>query len=404
MRRCTATLMTLAALGLVAFCAAPARAAPNVEIVVNNSLYAGGEITASLNQYMQNITNQGYNPILTTTNFADAAALRNHLANRRSTQGLAGAVFVGELPAAQFEIAAHAGWSYEAFAADYYYQDLDGVWADTNANNILDSFTGNVAPEIWFGRLSTAPLVNLHSGRTEAGMLNDYFARNNAYRTGQLRVSTNGLAFIDDDWAGFAANWSSGLSQAVSGNVTVVSNFATTNATNLATQLNSGYEHVLLAAHSNAALHKFKPMAGDVWQGGTVNNTDVAGMDPNVLFYNLFACNVGDFTTEGYIGGEYVFGTDTGLIGVETTKIGSMLEFEHYFTPLGDGESFGEAMQAWWTSVSDLGYLTQNDQDWYLGMTLLGDPLLHTQAYMPEPTSLAILAAGAMLLRRRRRT
>ena len=74
----------------------------NVEIVVNSTLYSSGQITAGLNQYMRDITRQGYNPILTTANSTDSASdLRSHLAaTYNSIGGLAGTVFVGDLPIA----------------------------------------------------------------------------------------------------------------------------------------------------------------------------------------------------------------------------------------------------------------------------------------------------------------
>lgn len=375
-------------------------ASANVEVVVNNSLYAGGLITAGLNQYLQNIRNQGYNPILTTTNFAGESALRTHLANRHNSQGLAGAVFIGDLPVANYEIAAHGSWKYEDFPCDLYFQDMDGTWGDSDSNGKYDSHTGDVAPEIWVGRLLTHTLTGLHPNRTEAGMLNDYFARNNAYRTSQLSLSNNGLAYVDDDWQGSASTWGNDMGAALGGTVTIVSDGATTVATDYKNRLQTEYEHVLLCAHSNSSLHRFK--IGSAWTGGDVNNSDLEAVDPQVFFYNLFACSNADYTAGGYMAGEYVFGTDLGLLSVGSSKTGSMLHFGDYFDPLGEGEIFGEAWKNWWLARAASGF-NDYEKDWHYGMTMIGDPLLLTQEFIPEPTTLSLLVLGGLALIRRRR-
>ena len=348
----------------------------HVEIVVDSALYASGEITESIAQYIQDVRAQGYAPTLTTTAFADAAALRAHLANRYNTDGLAGAVFVGDVPIAQYEIAAHADWSAETFPIDLYFQDLDGAWADGDADGKYDDHTGDVAPEIFVGRMVTSKLTGLHSGRTEAGLLNDYFAKNHAYRRGNLSTSTNALAYVDDDWIPWASSWGGNMQSAVEGTVTIVSDAATTDSADYEAHLaNESYEHVLICAHSNSSYHTFKSGGG-----GKTYNSELAGLDPEVLFYNLFACSNARYTNNGYMAGEYVFGTDVGLLSVGSTKTGSMQRFYNYFNPLGAGETFGDAWQEWFDAIAAYGF-SASEKDWYYGMTMVGDPLLATQAY-----------------------
>ena len=380
----------------------------NVEVVVNAQLHASGEIAAGLATYLADIRLQGYTPILTTTGFADAAALRAHLAARRAAEGLAGAVLIGDLPAAYYEIAEHTDafgydWEYESFPSDLYFQDLDGAWTDADADGSHDGHAGNVAPEIWLGRLVTHQQVSLHPGRTEAGLLNDYFARNHAYRFGRLGVPEDALAYIDDDWAGYwGSRWAADLAAAVGGAVTRIDQAATTTAWDYKQRLQAGWEHVLLCAHSNVVLHRFK--IGDDWAGGDVLNADLAPADPNVLFYNLYACSSGRLDREGFLAGEYVFGTNMGLLAVTSAKTGSMLEFDDYFDPLGDGRTFGGAWLSWWAQRA-VGGFSAGEKDWHYGMTLLGDPLLVTQAYLPipEPAALSLLSLGLAAVVRRRR-
>ncbi len=350
----------------------------NVEVIVNSSLYASGDITDSLDQYLLDIRAQGYAPTLTTTAFANAADLRAHLANRYATDGLAGAVFVGDIPRANYEIAAHGVWSAETFPVELYFQDLDGTWVDADSDGKYDDHTGSVAPEIWLGRLATDRLTSLHEGRTEAGMLNDYFAKNHAYRRGNLSTSNNGLAYIDDDWSASAPGWASAMQGAVDGTVTTVNVETETNAADYEYRLaNESYEHLLLAAHSNSAYHLFKSGGG-----GSTYASELAGLNPNVLFYNLFACSAAKFTVNGFLAGEYVFGTDTGLLSVGSAKTGSMLAFEQYFSPLGDGATFGDAWRGWFNFEATGGF-NPTEKDWSYGMTMIGDPLLMSQEFQP---------------------
>ena len=403
MRRATIVRLTAAVMiGALASAPAVAGDARNVEIVVNAQLYGSGELSGALDRYLSDIRRQGYTPILTTTPFADAAALRSHLAGRYRDEGLAGALLIGDLPAPAFEIDEHGSWEYERFPADLYYQDLDGTWADANGNGVLDAHGGNVAPEIWLGRLATHTLTGLHAGRTEAGLLNEYFARNHAYRSGLLSVAETGLAYVDDDWRTWASSWGNELRVAVAGPVTIVSEPSVTTAEDYKARLAEEHEHLLLCVHSTATRHEFE-VGGE--EAGSFESGDVAAVGPEALFYNLFACSNADYTTEGYLAGEYVFGSDVGLLAVGSSKVGSMLSLGDYFGPLGAGEPFGEAWLSWWEARAVHGF-NVTERDWHYGMTMIGDPLLTRQRFLPipEPATLGLLAAlGAVLLRRRRR-
>lgn len=380
----------------------------NVEVIVNPSLYASGQIATGLNQYLADLTSQGYAPRLTTTTFATSASLRSHLANRYTTSGLAGAVFIGDLPVEHFERDGQfddSEW-YEQFACDLYYTDLNGAWSDTTGNSVYDAHTGNVAPEIWLGRLSASNLTDLHSGQTEGSLLNTYFQKNHAYRQGQIGLPEKGLAYIDDDWAPWANEWGKALGNSVGGNKDIVSDGVVTCAADYKSRLDpsssTGYETVLLAAHSSSDYHAFK--IGGQFSGGYVDSSEIADWNPQALFYNLFACSNADYESADYMGGEYIFGTDLGLLAVGSTKTGSMLDFDPYYNSLGAGSTFGDAMQAWWQYQAADGF-SDSDRDWFYGMTILGDPTLRMQAYMvPEPQAIVLLGLGVLglLLGRRR--
>jgi hypothetical protein len=405
------TACLLAALLVLAAASAAHAINRNVEIVVESELYSSGAISAGLAQYAADITAQGWTPIITpwvldTNDINAAATLRSHLAARQQTQGLSGTVFIGHLPVQNVYVPAGGGISGESTPCDLFFMDLDGSWTSSGAYGFLPDThaagTGDIGPDIFFGRLTTWNMTLLHPGRTEASLLNAYFAKNHAYRTGALTVPRTGLVYTEDDWT--PGSRVPALELAVDDVVTSIWNDPAvpgdpTTAADYKWRLaNESYEHVLLSAHSSATLHQLT--------GGTVTSSELDGLAPENLFYNLFACSAAKFTDFGCIGNEYIFGAGDGLIVVSSSKTGSMQShtMEDYFGPLGLGATFGEALQAWWIDGVDPDGHTATEAAWSYGMTILGDPLLQTQTYMPEPATLALLAAGlvALTIRRRR--
>lgn len=396
------------------FCAAVAQAT-NVEVIVDNALYNTGQITASLNTYISDLQTQGYNPILTTTAFTSAAALRSHLAaNYNAPGGLAGAVMIGDLPVARYErynetFSGFDNVPYESFANDLYYMDVNGSWTDSRttggvagSNGILDTHTGNVAPEIFVSRMDVSKLA--YAGSTQASLINSYLAKDHAYRQGQLRMPQNGLAYVDDTWSANAAGWGASLKKSLAGSVTVVSSPTSTTAADYVNRIASAtspkYESVYLASHSTFEYHTFSTASGG--SEGAVHCWQIENADPQALSYNLFCCSAGDYDSDPsqpYLAGQYVFRSSKGLLAVSPTKTGGMLDLDSYYTPLGNGATYGEAYLQWWQSEfpRNTPENPYRAQDWFYGMTMTGDPFLRTQAYaMPEPSTIVLLAIGGV--------
>ncbi|MCK5785006.1 MAG: T9SS type A sorting domain-containing protein, partial [Candidatus Sabulitectum sp.] len=50
-------------------------------------------------------------------------------------------------------------------------------------------------------------------------------------------------------------------------------------------------------------------------------------------------------------------------------------KFAQFYTPLGNGASFGEAYKAWWDYIISGGF-NPSEQYWHLGMVVIGDPTI----------------------------
>ena len=118
--------------------------------------------------------------------------------------------------------------------------------------------------------------------------------------------------------------------------------------------------------------------------GDWVESQDIQDRDPPVLFYNLFACGPGLFTDENYLAGAYIFHTTYGLITIASSKSGSMLNFQDYNRPLGEGRSIGEAFYDWFDTQAPFQLW---EQEWYYGMVLNGYPTL----CIPPATQLQVV-------------
>ncbi len=170
--------------------------------------------------------------------------------------------------------------------------------------------------------------------------------------------------------------------------VDVVTHPDETRASNYKTELLKPRSWVQLCAHSNIHLHAF---AADP-PSGYVSNTYLSETEPpQAYFYNLFCCSSGRFTTNEYIAGWYLFdkaggGNCQGLAVIASSKSGSMLSFEDFYLPLGQGKVIGDAFKNWWIKR---GPSHDNVEiSWFYGMVLLGDPTLTWyKGCVPIPTT-----------------
>jgi hypothetical protein len=337
-------------------------------IIVNSDLRSN--IQASLDQYMVDLAVDGYEVELISASGGTPEEFRSFLYDKYQ-EGLQGAVLIGDLPIAWYEISCWEPIEHEEFPCDLYYMDLDGIWEDTDGEGMYDSHSGEVDPEIWVGRLTASPM-NIY-GADEATLLNNYFRKNHLYRIGQLPLAARALLYIDDDWEGSSFSWGKAVSSAYP-DPTVISDPYETVDSDYENRLPQNHELIQVCAHSDPLAHYFSTPVGD---GGATSVGTVVGIDPQAVFYNLFACSNSRFIENDYMGGWYIFCQTFGLASIGSTKTGSMLYFDAFYEPFGLGSTFGEAFTAWFSEIL-WGGQSSSDICWFYGMTLCGDPTLRS--------------------------
>jgi hypothetical protein len=342
-------------------------------IVCNGDLYP--EISSSLiGDYVPELEQEEFAVSVAVTPDADRGgsdvALRNQLIDFYEEHGYFYALLVGDLPVPFYEMD-YEGWGYEYFPIDLYYMDLDGEWVDEDDNGIWDGHyhgDGDWFADIPVGRWTAGRLT--YDGHTEAELIQNYIAKDVAYRSGGNPCQERALCYIDDDWSYWGYEWTDAVALAYD-DVTGIFDPDETYAEDYEGRLDDDYEFIQLCAHSSWLLHQFT-------LDGVYSYThyfEVYDIKPKSLFYNLFACSNARYTEYNYMAGWYTFmDDDCGLVAIGSTKTGSMLNFEDFYAPLGADYSIGESFRIWMELWADAG---GESRPWHYGMTLIGDPTLY---------------------------
>lgn len=330
-------------------------------IFLEISLYPA--LQSSLDLFMLDLTGEGYDVSLVTMSGGSPESFRTLLQSYYAG-GMQGCLLIGDLPVPWYETEG------EEFPCDLFYMDLDGVFDDADADGMFESHTGNVAPEIYVGRLTASPLTL--DGANEVDLLLNYFEKNHRYRCGLMPVDNRALVYVDDDWAG--PGWSFDMAGAYGRRTTVYDRW-TTWGPDYMDRLPQDYEIIGVFVHSWSGGHAFKDPT-EAWSWVYVN--EIKAVQPRAHFYNLFACSNSRYVEPDYCGGWYIFCPDQGLASIGSAKTGSMLNFQDFYNPFGEGMEIGEAFRRWFETQAGGGF-AQWEIDWYYGMTLCGDPTLTLQ-------------------------
>ncbi len=144
-------------------------------LLVDAGVYPG--ITGGLSTFQNDLELEGYAIEVWEIQGGTASDIRNDLQAEYASGSLVGAMAIGDIP---------TGWmdnGYGEYPIDMYLMDMNGSWTDSNSDGLFESYS-NGAPEIWLGRLT--PTYLTFASETE--LLNLYFEKNHAYRTGAMSL------------------------------------------------------------------------------------------------------------------------------------------------------------------------------------------------------------------------
>ncbi|MBN2208004.1 MAG: hypothetical protein JW759_01725 [Candidatus Coatesbacteria bacterium] len=346
-------------------CPLQGESAGRVAIVVNSNLYP--LIEDQLIVWVSDINADGFEALLVEATFENVQDLRAALnAAWRSEEGLVGCILVGDFPVPWYGIFDDQG-KLDDFPCDLYYEDLDGEFIDSDSDGMFDGHVdgeGNTSPDIWLGRVLASPM----SGN-EAGLVRRYLARNHQYRLGEVEAPDRALLFIDDDWADLAVQWEDALGWLYD-DIKTITDHERTNAEEYLKRLHDGYEWVDVMVHSDPSAHYFS------YRGvySMLYNSELRTAAMNCLFYVPFSCSNSRYVEPDYMGGWYIFGENSlGLSVIGSTKSGSIYYGDEMYKKLSEGECLGEAFRSWFVQQAPY---SDDDVEWFYGLTFLGDPTL----------------------------
>jgi Dockerin type I domain len=338
-----------------------------VYLIVSSNLYNHQPINIqnSLQQYIQDLQQQGCQVEIvlwndTLNGIGHAAPLRQFLLDAFLNENLDGAVLIGDIPYVEYYQCTWQGIVY-GYPIDLYYRDLNGVWADTSGNGILDVHRAGVSSEIWVGRIYPLPLLQAYGNGTdeeEIAAINSYFLKNHAFRIKDISTSIGTVArkglLYSNGYAVTGGNWL----RLIYDEVEEVYNENTTmqNYITLLDNSGPGFESIVIGNHG----------AGSVFADGLFHVEEILQYDPKTVFVNIHSCEPQNFE-RNLPGTAYVFAPTNGLTTLGPSNWGVSADVDFYFY-LSQGYSIGASLREWgiFNEMMDQNY----------GTTILGDPLL----------------------------
>ena len=352
-------------------------------VIVNSSIY--NQLSEKIERYAYDINYvYGCEVIMKIVTGGDHTNIKSLITSNKTN--LDGAVFIGDIAAAFYEVAndydGYAGWEdkegygYAEFPCDLYYMDLDGTWTDADGDGKYDAHTGNVKPEIFVGRISTANMGKLLS---EKEGLESYLDKNHKFWMGYTTVNKKfGLTYTDTDIWAANNHFKTDIKKLYgSSNYDIVKyGDAVFGKTDYLDRLTDNrYEFIQLACHAS---YDHLGMSG----GGIYSN-EIFNNDIQSIGYNLYCCSACNWTvvlpnsSQGFLAGSHVYNTsNSSLVVVGSAKTGGMLKFAKFYTPLGNSKTMGESLKQWWINANGNSHANKIIY-YHYGMTIIGDPMVN---------------------------
>jgi hypothetical protein len=311
--------------------------------------------------------------------------VKDKLKDLYKNNGLLGAVIIGNVPMVWFDSEGTlTGGQTGDYVSDYWYMNIDGTFQDTDGDGMFNwkmnyHLEQESLPEIWIGRIKP-PVV----GEEGINLLKSYFDRNHKYRTGKLPNNEkllwlHTIALAEENTmttGGDLEKWykESGVYDSVNWskvwkieNIDIVFD----NSGDKEERLKKASQEYLNKLQNNQ--YEFVAYSGhgtESYQEYGISSEDIKSIKPKVYFGVFTSCSLGDYSSENYIGGWYLFaGNGLAMMMRTFPSLGSAPNIQDLYLLVNGGglnqrKTFGEAFKYHVGHVS------------WQATTLLGDPTL----------------------------
>lgn len=351
----------------------------NLLVVVNSEIHS--LIQPEITQYKADLESEGYTVQVISYNCKTPSQLRETIRNYDPD----GVFLIGDFPVAWFEIYPYTmeieggiyAYDYHTiFPTDFYYMDLDGIWMDSDGNGYFDKHTGNVEPEVFFGRLTTSQMDALGE---EVEITKDYLERAHQYRTGLMEVKDKALIYWCKEYDCGGRDTLREIYESVDiidfqemsgGQIDYLGG----GKEDFLQKIREGYQFVILGGlgHSGST----EVTMGD----DQLYCSDLIDANPRSQFYVLHSCLNSRYTDSGFIAGYFAY-SGKGLISIGgSSEGGGIGRGQPFYESLQFGASFGEAMKDFFTVMVSTDapeqYINYRLATHSYSTILLGDPTL----------------------------
>jgi hypothetical protein len=348
----------------------------SVAIFIDSNTYPN--LTNEIQRLKSDIINDlGVNVFIFADNWNDIEEIKDILIDKYNHEELIGAILIGDIPTAYFEYQ-NSG----SVPTDRYFQDLSDNFIDVDGDGKFEREyymweTDVMMREIWTARIK--PPVG---GSEAIVLLRNYLDRNHNYRTGNLTyekkmlyygsVSINQGGMSQDDYNDLVNQIDeyTGLYDSDDDVNSIYDPYLEMQKRAYLTALMNNYDFVFVNIHGTV----WHQWLGENSPGDqcVVHYNEIKEFRPQSFFSVLASCSNGDFTTENYFAGWYLFSGNSLIVQANTTVSmltgANTMEFLKDYIPLGLGVTFGD--------------MDKNDRS-FLVSHILGDPTLILR---PKPT------------------
>lgn len=351
-----------------------------VLIIVDSTLYS--KLKYEINRYAYDIHYvYGCNVIMEQVYSETCRDIKDLIVSYQDY--LDGCVFIGDIAPAFYEMDNDYVDLYRndsvAWPCDLYYMDLvNGSWPDYDNDGCFDHYSGDMKPEIFIGRISTANMGSL-IGETEG--MRSYMKKNHKFWLGHRKVNKKyALAYINKPWKDNSFHCNNIYILYGYNNMDIyTSDSLSFGKVDYLNRLNNDkYEFIQLVSHSNFNYHcYFGQQEDEIILGNEIFSNGIKS-----LGFNLFCCYACRWTsatnTNAFLAGDYIYSPQSdGLCVVGSTKAGGMFPYLDFYNSLNHEKTMGQALVDWWRAKD----MTTGNADsllcWNYGMTIIGDPLVN---------------------------